>query len=198
MSGAQCLSAPRLLAIFEEIRDPGNAGTVIRAADAAGADAVIFTEASVDPTSPKVIRASAGSYFHLPVIGGANLEALANDLEAQAIPLLAADGEGTESLDTLQDLVSVLNGADQAADRHRRSLARKGAAPEPTPTVRTAQIDLRAPTAWLFGNEARGLSAGAMDLATATVRIPLRGKAESLNVAMAATLCLFASARAQS
>ena len=61
-------AAPRLVAVLASVRDPGNAGTVLRTADAAGADGVIFTAASVDPYNSKCVRASAGSLFHLPVV----------------------------------------------------------------------------------------------------------------------------------
>ena len=59
------------VALLHEVRDPGNAGTVLRSADAAGAGAVVFSETSVDVYNPKTVRASAGSIFHLPVVRGA-------------------------------------------------------------------------------------------------------------------------------
>jgi TrmH family RNA methyltransferase len=150
-------SAPQLVAVLEQLRDPGNAGTVIRAADAAGADLVVFADQSVDPAAPKVIRASAGSYFHVPVAQAASVEEAVQQLRPAGLAILAADGAGEEAL-------------DRAA--------------------------LGQPTAWLFGNEARGLSAAARAAADQSVRIEIYGRAESLNVAMAATLCLYASAEA--
>jgi TrmH family RNA methyltransferase len=154
---------PRLVAVFEEVRNPGNAGAVIRAADAAGAGLVVFTEASADPTSPKVVRGSAGSYFHLPVVAGGGLEPVTAALRQAGYQVLAADGAGQ---------VPLFGAPDGPAD-------------------------LTAPTAWVFGNEARGLTDRARAAADLTVRIPIFGRAESLNLAMAATLCLFASAQAQ-
>src|SRR6478735_2576567 len=79
-------SSPKLVAILEEVRDPGNAGTIVRAADAAGADAVIFSGRAVDLYNPKVVRSSTGSIFHLPVAVGANLEGL---LDARTDGVLA-------------------------------------------------------------------------------------------------------------
>jgi TrmH family RNA methyltransferase len=146
-----------LVAVFEEIRDPGNTGTAIRAADAAGADLIWLTDQSVDPTSPKVIRASAGSYFHLPVVRAGSVEGIVSRLRAGGLRILAADAAGAEPL-------------------------------------REARLDQ--PTAWLFGNEARGLSVAARTASDNVVRIEIYGRAESLNLAMAATLCLYASAEA--
>ncbi|MBZ2199291.1 TrmH family RNA methyltransferase [Occultella gossypii] len=157
--------APRLIALLSQVRDPGNAGTVIRAADAAGADAVILTSASVDPHNPKVVRATAGSMFHVPVVTGPTLAEAISAARAAGFQILAADGAGTVDLDELAD--SPRNGADIAA-----------------------------PTVWVFGNEAWGLGEQERALADAVVRIPIRGRAESLNLAMAATLCLYVSGRA--
>ena len=69
-------ASPRLVCVLAEVRDPGNAGTVLRAADAFGADAVVTTRGSVDPESPKAVRAAAGSLFHLPVVAGVPWPAL--------------------------------------------------------------------------------------------------------------------------
>lgn len=90
---------PRLLVVLAHVRDPGNAGTVLRAADAAGADAVVFTEASVDPFGPKVVRSTAGSLFHLPVVTGMPVGPLLDRLRAAGIRRLAADGTGPVLLD---------------------------------------------------------------------------------------------------
>ena len=71
---AEVLDAgPRLIAVLCQVRDPGNAGTVLRAADAAGADAVVLTGSSVDIYNPKAVRSTAGSLFHLPVVLGADV-----------------------------------------------------------------------------------------------------------------------------
>lgn len=151
--------APRLVAGLCEVRDPGNAGTVIRCADAAGADAVALLGASVDPHNGKCVRASAGSLFHLPVLTGASVSAGVAAARRAGMQVLGADGGGAV---TLGD-----------------------------PGLR-----LQRPTLWLFGQEAAGLSAEQLALADAVVRIPLYGRAESLNLAAAAVLCLYASAAA--
>ena len=151
---------PALVAVLANVRDPGNAGTVLRAADAAGADAVIFADASVDVYNGKCVRASAGSLFHLPVVAGAGLSAATAALRAAGLRVLAADGRGTSTLDA--------------------------------PATRSA---LTGPTAWLFGNEAWGLPDDLLGLADESVAVPIYGRAESLNLATAAAVCLYASAQ---
>ncbi|MEV0256048.1 RNA methyltransferase [Streptomyces sp. NPDC050732] len=153
---------PRLVAVLAHVRDPGNAGTVLRCADAAGADAVILTDGSVDLYNPKSVRASVGSHFHLPVAVGVPVEQAVRGLKEAGVRILAADGAGEDDLDTELD---------------------KG-------TMGT-------PTAWIFGNEAWGLPEETRALADAVVRVPIHGRAESLNLATAAAVCLYASARAQ-
>jgi TrmH family RNA methyltransferase len=153
---------PTLIAVLAQIRDPGNAGSVVRVADAAGADAVIFSHASVDPYNGKVVRASVGSLFHAPVVVDAELVPTLDALRQRGLQVLAADGSGDADLD----------------------------APD------TAELFAR-PTAWLFGNEAWGLPDDVLALADHIVRIPIYGRAESLNLATAAALCLYASARHQ-
>lgn len=147
----------RLVAVGVDVRDPGNAGSIIRAADAAGADAVVFAGDSVDPLNPKAVRATAGSLFHLPVIIERDLTAVAGALRDRGAALLAADSGGTVDL---------------------------------------FDLDLSRPTAWLFGNEAHGLGEAAA-LTDERVAIPIYGHAESLNLATAAAVCLYSSARAQ-
>ncbi|NTW42327.1 MAG: RNA methyltransferase [Cellulomonadaceae bacterium] len=164
--------SPSLLAVLATVRDPGNAGTVIRAADAAGADAVVMAGQSVDLFNPKVVRSTAGSLFHLPVVRGTTVAEVVTRLHGVGVTVLAADGAGPHDLDDLLD-------AAAAGD------------------VAPGRPDLRAPTAWLFGNEAWGLTPEDRALADAVVRVPLRGQAESLNLAAAAAVCLYASARAQ-
>ncbi|MBL1067356.1 RNA methyltransferase [Streptomyces sp. 7-21] len=160
---AEILAArPRLVAVLAHVRDPGNAGTVLRCADAAGADAVILTDASVDLYNPKAVRASAGSLFHLPVAVGVPVASAAAGLAQAGVRVLAADGGGERDLDTELD-AGAMGG----------------------------------PTAWIFGNEAWGLPPETRALADAVVRVPLHGRAESLNLATAAAVCLYASARAQ-
>lgn len=152
---------PRLVAVLEEVRDPGNAGTIIRVADAAGADAVILTGTSVDPFNPKAVRATTGSIFHIPVVVGVSLDSALDRLRASGVRVLAADVSG-------EDLLGV-----------------------------RAAGELDGPTAWLFGNEARGLTAEQLELADRAVIVPIYGAAESLNLATAAAVCLYESAFAQ-
>jgi TrmH family RNA methyltransferase len=154
--------APALVALLANVRDPGNAGTVLRTADAAGAQAVVFADASVDPYNGKCVRASAGSLFHLPVVAGARLEDAVAAMRAAGLRIVAADGRAGRSLDD--------------------------------PDV---QERLGEPTAWMFGNEAWGLPPDLVALADEPVAVPIYGKAESLNLAAAAAVCLYASVRAQ-
>jgi RNA methyltransferase, TrmH family len=154
--------APSLVALLANVRDPGNAGTVLRTADAAGAGAVVFADASVDPYNGKCVRASAGSLFHVPVVAGARLEDAVAAMREAGLRIVAADGRAERSLDD----------------------------PE-------VQARLGEPTAWMFGNEAWGLPPGLVALADEPVAVPVYGKAESLNLAAAAAVCLYASARAQ-
>jgi TrmH family RNA methyltransferase len=155
-------ATPSLVTLLANVRDPGNAGTVLRTADAAGAQAVIFADASVDPYNGKCVRASAGSLFHLPVVAGARLEDTVAAVRAAGLRIIAADGRAGRSLD------------------------------EPD-----VQARLAGPTAWMFGNEAWGLPAELAELADESVAVPIYGHAESLNLAAAAAVCLYASARAQ-
>jgi len=161
-------SSPRLLAVAAHVRDPGNAGTLIRAADAAGADGVIVSAASVDAYNPKCVRSTAGSLFHLGLSLGADLGPALAAGRAAGLSVLAADGAGDTDLDDLQD----------AAESDPAAL-------------------LSGPVAWVFGNEAWGLPDELLALADAVVRVPVHGRAESLNLATAATVCLYAAARAQ-
>ncbi|MGH3369419.1 MAG: TrmH family RNA methyltransferase, partial [Nocardioidaceae bacterium] len=152
----------RLVAVCADVRDPGNAGTVIRCADAAGADGVVLAGSSVDPYNGKAVRSSAGSLFHLGICVEPDTEGVLDHLRQQGIVVLAADGAGEIDLDAAAD---------------------------------SALLD--GPTAWLFGNEAWGLPDELAALADHRLRIPIHGRAESLNLATAAAVCLYASARAQ-
>jgi RNA methyltransferase, TrmH family len=155
-------TTPSLVALLANVRDPGNAGTVLRTADAAGAHAVVFGDASVDPYNGKCVRASAGSLFHLPVVAGARLEDAVTMMRDAGLRIVAADGRAGRSLD------------------------------DPDVQARLAE-----PTAWMFGNEAWGLPPELVALADEPVAVPIYGQAESLNLAAAAAVCLYASARAQ-
>jgi TrmH family RNA methyltransferase len=152
----------RLVVVLHEVSDPGNAGTVIRTADAAGADAVILSGSSVDPHNGKCVRATAGSLWHLPVIAGVALPEVLSTLTARGVRVLATSGSGEDDLFGL-----------------------------------AASGGLDGPTAWLMGTEAQGLPDEALAAANHRVRIPLLGRAESLNLATAAAVCLYASAQAQ-
>ncbi|WP_442860582.1 TrmH family RNA methyltransferase [Arthrobacter sp. zg-Y916] len=172
-------TAPKLIAVMCEVRDPGNAGTILRAADSAGADAVILTASSVDIHNPKAVRSTVGSLFHLPVVSGVEFAELADALRQAGITILAADGYGSQDLDALQDESAVRRLAPGAE------------------TTDTSGPRLENQTAWLFGNEAQGLSDAELAAADFRVAVPVYGQAESLNVGTAATVCLYASARAQ-
>jgi TrmH family RNA methyltransferase len=153
---------PRLAVALAELADPGNAGTVLRTADASGAGAVVFGAGSADPYGGKAVRASAGSLFHVDVVRGADLGSLLPALQAAGVTVLAADGGGEASLDEV-----------------------------------TAGGRLAGPVLWLFGNEARGVPSELAALADARVRIPMRGRTESLNLAAAAAICLYTTQLAQ-
>ena len=147
---------PGCIALLHAVRDPGNAGTVLRSADAAGADGVVFSSASVDVYNAKTVRASAGSLFHIPVVRGADTSATIEGLRARGMRILAMDARGEADL---------------------------------------LEQDLSDPVAFVFGNEAWGLPDEVAGLADATVRVPIAGRAESLNLAAAATVCMFEWAR---
>ena len=150
---------PALVPVLCAVRDPGNAGTILRSADAAGASAVVFTEGSVDVYNSKTVRASAGSLFHLPVVRDVPAEEAVAALRDRGAKILAASADGEASV---------------------------------------YEADLTGPTAILFGNEAWGLTRDARELAEGTIRVPIAGKAESLNLAAAAALILFESTRQRS
>ncbi|KHL00777.1 TrmH family RNA methyltransferase [Sinomonas humi] len=177
--------SPRLVAVLCRVQDPGNAGTILRAADAAGADAVVLTEGSVDVYNPKVVRSTAGSLFHVPVVIGVDGDELVARVREAGLGVLAADGYGVVDLDVLQD--------ESAARRLGSEASGGGNGAGDSPS----SYALERPTAWLFGNEAQGLSEEELALADARVAVPIYGEAESLNVGTAATVCLYASARAQ-
>lgn len=147
---------PLTVVILHEVRDPGNVGTLIRTADAAGADLVLLTRTSADPFSPKAVRAAVGSLFHLPVLTGAEIQDVLAQLVDASITAAATSGYASSEL---------------------------------------FSVELPARIAWILGNEAHGLDAATLAAAPLTVRIPLAGRAESLNVHTAATVCLFETLR---
>jgi TrmH family RNA methyltransferase len=147
-----------LVAVAVDIADPGNAGTLIRVADAAGADAVIFAGDTVDPHNGKCVRASTGSLFHLPIVRQPDIARVLSACRAAGLRLVAADGSAEGELNS---------------------------------------VDLIPPTAWLFGGEAHGLPPEVLAAADHRLRVRIYGAAESLNLATAAAVCLYASATAQ-
>lgn len=151
---------PQLVVVAVELSEPGNAGTLIRLADAMGAAAVVFAGHSVDPYNGKVLRSSAGSIFAVPVVIDVDTADVVSRLRGAGMKVLATTLDGELSLDDADDL-------------------------------------LTAPVAWVFGPEAHGLSTDVAALADHRVTIPMAGGAESLNVAAAAAICLYQSARAQ-
>ena len=148
----------KLVVALASVRDPGNAGSVIRVADAVAADGVLTTADSVDLQNPKVVRSTAGSLFHLPCVEGVEIQDVIAQAREFGLQILAADGSG-DSFDH--------------------------------------GVDLSRPTMWIFGNEAWGLPQELLDAVDQVVSIPIYGKAESLNLATATAVCLYASASAQ-
>ena len=140
-----------LVVIAESIEKPGNLGTILRSADAAGANAVIVCDRCTDINNPNVVRASIGTLFTQPVVEASTAETI-EFLKAHHIQVVAA-----------------------------------------TPHTQTlyTQMDMRGPTAIVLGTEQYGLSQAWMEQAQTQVRIPMLGKADSLNVAAAATILLF-------
>lgn len=159
-AGSRQTAGPRLVAVPVEVSEPGNAGTIIRVSDAAGADSVVLLGDSVDPHNGKCVRATAGSLFHLPIARARSVESGLEQLRAAGLTIVATAADGELDLDDADEL-------------------------------------LGGPTAWLFGNEAHGLSPSVAAAADHRVAIPIHGRAESLNLATAAAICLYASARAQ-
>ncbi|BBY10505.1 RNA methyltransferase [Mycobacterium marseillense] len=151
--------SPRLIAVAVEISEPGNAGTLIRLADAMGASGVILGGHSVDPYNGKCLRASAGSIFSIPVVVAPDTLGALEAMRAAGLQALATTVDGEQRLDEAGEL-------------------------------------LGGPTAWLFGPESHGLPSEIASAADHRLRIPMSGGAESLNVASAAAICLYASARA--
>jgi TrmH family RNA methyltransferase len=150
-------AAPRLVVVLVDVADPGNVGTIVRTADAVGADAVVLAGASADAWGGKTVRASAGSVLHLPIVTGRSADGAVRALRSAGLCIAATDVRADTPL---------------------------------------GSADLTEPTAWLFGNEARGLSRELVTSAEIAVRVPIFGRAESLSVATAAAVCLYASARA--
>jgi len=155
----QLLAQPLNLAVvLAQVRDPGNAGTILRTCRAAGADAVFVAKGSVDIYNPKFVRASAGALFNVSVARDVETAWLLSELGKIGLQTIATDPRGE---------------------------------------IVYHELDLRGPSAFVFGNEAWGLEGGAdfgnlMDFRT---RIPMAGGAESLNVGVAASVVLFEAKR---
>ncbi|HEY5250465.1 MAG TPA: RNA methyltransferase [Acidimicrobiales bacterium] len=153
------LAEATFVVVCVDVRDPGNAGAVIRSADAAGADAVVCCAGTVDPFNPKTVRASAGSVLHLPVVAGGEPADVLDALKARGLRCLAAVAHG---------------GTDYTA------------------------VDLRSPLALVLGNEGAGLPDTLGEKLDLGVTVPMAGRAESLNVSMAAAVLCFEVRRARS
>ena len=151
---------PGALLVLDEVSDPGNVGTLLRAADAGGAAGVLLTANSADAFSPKVVRASAGSLFHLPPLQlpQNSPEAIVEQVGARNIPIVTAVAHGG---------------------------------------VSCFEYSWPARCALVLGHETRGVSEEFGAAATARVTIPIYGRAESLNVAMAGTVLLYAWRQSQ-
>jgi TrmH family RNA methyltransferase len=141
-----------LVVVLVDVADPGNAGTVLRSAEAAGAAAVLFAGHGVDPLSPKVVRAAAGALFRLPFAVGADAGDVLSWLGEVGVTSLATVVDGGDDLYT---------------------------------------ADLTGPVAVVLGNEAHGLPTAVAERCDGRLTIPMAGRVESLNVAMAATVVLF-------
>ncbi len=155
-------SAPGQVALAHRMADPGNAGALIRVADASGALLVALSEGSVDPTNPKCVRSTAGSLFHLPVVPVADT--------VDAISWLQHEGFRALAADVTANAVDLFDAERAGAVAGR--------------------------IVWVFGNEAHGLPPEVLRCVDLVVRIPILGRAESLNVATAAAVCLYSGARA--
>jgi TrmH family RNA methyltransferase len=148
---------PTFLLIPDQLRDPGNLGTLIRSADAAGADAVLIPPETTDPFAPKVVRAGMGAHFRLPILS-MGWEEIKRVSESANQRVWVADMEGESCWET----------------------------------------DLRQPLALIVGGEAEGASAEARKLANGKIMIPMAGKTESLNAAVAGSVLMFEILRQRS
>ncbi len=142
--------------LLEKIRDPGNLGTLIRTADAAGVDGVFLSKECVDLYNNKVIRATMGSVFHLPIIINCDFNVLADLLKKNNINIFAAHLKGDKLL---------------------------------------YEVDLRKGSGILIGNEANGLSSEISEKASALIKIPMPGKAESMNASIAGSVFIYEAVR---
>lgn len=168
----KAFSGAHLVVAALGVSDPGNVGTIVRSADAAGADAVVLGQGSAEVLSPKVVRSTVGSLFHVPCVSGCDFENLAAAAHRAGLQVLVADAAGEWELSAL------INSAAES-----RFLGARCDGP-----------DLSRPTVWVLGNEAHGFEGIDISAADARVSIPLFGKAESLNVSIAGALLAYVSA----
>lgn len=159
---ADVLGGATFVAVCAGIADPGNVGTVVRVADAAGCGGVVLAGDTVDPHNGKAVRASTGSLFHLPLARDRDAQGVLDACRAAGLVTLVADGHGETALYD-PELAGVLAG----------------------------------PVAWVFGSEAHGAAREVIDAADHQVRVPVLGRAESLNLATAAAVCLYATVAAR-
>lgn len=139
--------------VLEHIQDPGNLGTILRAASASGIKQVVLSNNSVDIYNPKVLRASQGIQFNLVIFTNADISNILTNYQGQ---ILAFTPHTENSL---------------------------------------YEYDLTKPSAFIFGNEGQGLSDNILEQFTQQVKIPMLGNAESINLAMAATVAVFEMSR---
>lgn len=152
----ECLSEENLLVMLESVRDPGNMGTIIRTADAAGFTGIIVSKDCVDVYNPKVLRSTMGSIFHVPIYRSGNFPETIREIKARGIKVYAAHLEGKCSM---------------------------------------YDADLAVDSAVIIGNEANGISREVAALADRLVKIPMAGKAESLNASIAAGVLMYEALR---
>lgn len=152
----QLLASGRMLLVLDRVGDPGNIGTMLRTADAAGVGGIILLKGTADIYAPKTVRSSMGSLFHVPILSGVTEQEFIDNAKKAGYQLL----------------VTALGGADNLY-----------------------QADLKGRLAFVMGNEAGGVSATLLQQADKRVFIPMCGKAESLNVAMAAGIIMFEAMR---
>lgn len=150
------LAKGEMLLVLDRVGDPGNLGTMLRTADAAGVGGVVLLKGCVDIYSPKTVRSSMGSLFHVPVVNGIDEEKFIVEAKEAGYELLVTSLEGADNL---------------------------------------YKADLGGRIAFVMGNEASGVSANLLERADKRVYIPMAGRAESLNVAMAAGIVMFEALR---
>jgi TrmH family RNA methyltransferase len=156
---ATVMAAPGPVVVLDQLTDPGNVGTVIRTADAVGAAGVVLTPGSADVHNGKVVRSTAGSLFHLPVVPGVDIDEMVASAHASGRTVAVATGDGDIDLFA---------------------------------AVSVGSVD--ASTCWIVGSEAHGVSTVARQFADLAIRIPMSGRAESLNASVAAAIVLYVTA----